>query len=500
MPPTVATAAYFAVIVWLLQRISRDGPRHSPALWIPTVWFGIMLSKPVIYWFGEQRGTVAMANYIDGSPIDRNVHLLLLVAAAVALFRRRVGWHTIFAARRPVWIFYAYLALSIAWSDHPYVSFKRYIRDIGHIVMALLILTDRHPMEAVRHVFVRCTVALIPLSLLTIKYYPDVGRYYHRWTDQVLYAGVTTTKNSLGVLAMLGGLFMVWHITERASRGAPGRRARALWPEASVLLACVWLVHLANSATATACLLLGAVLFFGARLTLAGRDTKWTVGVLTVAACAAGLALWSPTVRGAVAQGLGRDPTLTTRTDIWAAVFDLPTEPLFGAGFASVWLTPEGQALGLALNIPHSHNGYAETYLNSGAIGLALLLVVLALAATQSARVLRVNATAGAFYVAMVLTGAVYNFSEPTFNNGHAFGVLIFLIALSPPTVGQLWADSARPRTTQSVRKTLWPRQRRPLAKQLGRGTRIRRSQGARGSVDAGSDGAGTTASTSIGR
>jgi exopolysaccharide production protein ExoQ len=73
---------------------------------------------------------------------------------------------------------------------------------------------------------------------------------------------------------------------------------------------------------------------------------------------------------GSVFQALGRNSTLTGRTDIWAAVLPMARNPLVGAGFESFWLSPSvHQRLadlfpGLPLN--EAHNGYIEVYLELG--------------------------------------------------------------------------------------------------------------------------------------
>jgi O-antigen ligase len=413
-----------------------------------------MLSKPVMYWFDAGSGGEGdLGAYLDGSPGDRNIHIFLICVGLAVLLRRRINWSAVFREYRVVWLFYAYAALSVSWSYYPLVSLKRVIRELGSVLMLLIIITDSHGLEAVRRVFVRCAVVLLPLSVLFIKYYPDIGRYYHRWTYQVQYAGVTTNKNSLGALAMLGGLFLLWHLAESWKGQTFSQRVAAVGPEAGVLLLCLWLLRIADSATALGCFILGSVLFVVGRHLLAGRSVKWTAGLLTAVGLAGWLVLWSSDLRGWVAQSLGRDTTLTTRTDIWAAVLGLRTDPLFGVGFASVWLTPKGWALSQRLSIPHAHSGYLETYLNTGMVGVALLIAVLLLAVKQAARHLSARTSVGAFFAAVVLTGVVYNFTEAAFNNGHAVGLVLWLIALCSPELASVRQNG---QLTPLERKPKW--------------------------------------------
>ena len=43
---------------------------------------------------------------------------------------------------------------------------------------------------------------------------------------------------------------------------------------------------------------------------------------------------------GGMVSALGKDPTLTGRTEIWGFVLGLHTNPLVGTGFESFWLGP----------------------------------------------------------------------------------------------------------------------------------------------------------------
>ena len=422
-----------------------------------------MLSKPVTYWVNAGTATqLDLDAYIDGSPIDRNILIFLMCAGLFVLLRRRVDWSTLVGKHSAVWIFYAYAFLSVSWSDYPLVSLKRLLRDLGSVEMILILITDSAGLEAVRRVFVRLAVTLVPLSVLFIKYYPAIGRYTHRWSYETQYAGVTTNKNSLGVLAMVGGLFLLWHITESWKGRTYSQRLAAVAPEASVLVMCVWILNIANSATSFACFVLGAVVFIACRSAFNGVSIKKTVTAVIVIALFGWLALLASELRGFVAQSLGRAPTLTERTDIWAAALALRTNPIIGTGFASFWLSPEGWGLSEKLSISHSHNGYLETYLNGGVVGVVLLVAVLLLAVKQAARHLFARTPAGAFFVAFVLSGILYNFPEVTFNNGNAVGLLLWLIALFGPARELVQTQSAQGRL--GLQRRAIPALRRPAS------------------------------------
>src|SRR6188768_3548492 len=153
----------------------------SGALWVPLLWFAIIGTRPVSFWLnpGERPDTVE--RYLEGSPLDAAGYMILLALGIAILLRRRIDWGQVVKSNKVLVVFFAYCLISLAWSDFFFVGFKRYIKDCGNVV--------------------------IPLSMLFIKYMPDIGRYYDPWTWQPMYRGVAGEKNALGATVAFGALF-----------------------------------------------------------------------------------------------------------------------------------------------------------------------------------------------------------------------------------------------------------------------------------------------------
>ncbi len=402
----------------------------SPGCWIAFFWLAIIASRPVGYWFVSGTAAADLGTDVSsGSFVDRNTYLALIIVGLIALAHRRINWPSVGAHGKWLWIFYLYLLLSVVWSPYPFVAFKRWFKDTGNVVMVLLILTDDDPLVAVRQVFVRCAYLLIPVSVLCMKYFPDIGRYYNHWTWTASYCGITTSKNALGDSAMVSGLFLLWDLVDiQGVRSLRGHIKRT-WPDLVVLAMCLWILGVAESATALTCFILGAVVFFASRSTWVRSNLArlgwYGLGVVLVMLAFTVL----PGFRGAVAGVLNRDVTLTGRTVIWERVMDLGINPIFGSGFASAWLTPKGYALADELGIPHAHNGYLETYLHSGWIGVLLLLVVLLSAGRAAARQLLDRTVVGPLFMALFLSGVIYNYTEVAFNDSNIIGFGLWLMA-----------------------------------------------------------------------
>jgi O-antigen ligase len=83
---------------------------------------------------------------------------------------------------------------------------------------------------------------------------------------------------------------------------------------------------------------------------------------------------------------LGRDPTLTGRTDIWSAVLHSGSErPWLGYGYNAFWQEWNGPSAAVLTEIgweaPNSHNGLLDLWLELGFAGVGALLIGLISAA-----------------------------------------------------------------------------------------------------------------------
>jgi O-antigen ligase len=79
-----------------------------------------------------------------------------------------------------------------------------------------------------------------------------------------------------------------------------------------------------------------------------------------------------------VARLLGRDPTLTGRTEIWKDLLIFDYNWILGTGYESFWLGERLiQVWTEAGYITQAHNGYLEIYLNLGIVGLFILVGML---------------------------------------------------------------------------------------------------------------------------
>jgi exopolysaccharide production protein ExoQ len=418
MNPLVASLVYACGIAGLFYLDRDNSVRTSKALWLPVIYLWVIGSRPVSVWLGL--GPPAGADVqLDGSPLDRVFFAVLLIAAIGVLVHRGRRALTFLNANWPILIYFLFCLLSIFWSDFPGVALKRWVKAIGDLLMILLVVTDEQPVAALRRLFSRTGFILIPVSLLFVKYYPSLGRGYDEWTGLQMFTGATLNKNMLGVITFVLLLGVVWRVLALLrSDEMPQHRRRHLLAQATLLVLGVDLLMITNSATSSVCFVIGAGLLLTTSLRFVRRNVA-TVHVLVLALVVTASSFMLLAGKASVANTLGRDATLSGRTDIWAAVIPMAPNPLVGAGFESFWLSPRVRATLWELfpNLPlnEAHNGYIEIYLELGWVGVGLIGLILIDGYRRSIKAFRRQPVLGGLLIAYVLCAMVYSLTEAGF-------------------------------------------------------------------------------------
>jgi O-antigen ligase len=431
MSPDIATVVYGLVIValFLLDRDRKS--RASSALWIPVAWVSIGASRMVSQWFGVAPAMESPDQYLEGSPLDRLILAGLLAVGLMVLLARGRRAGMFLRANGPILLFFLYGAVSVLWSDYPDVAFKRWTKAVGDVVMVLVVLTDPDPSAAVKRLLSRTSFLLIPLSVLLVKYYPELGRGYHPWDWIPYYTGVSTEKNGLGLVCLVFGLGSLWRFLEAFYSEERPRRAGPLVAHGAVLAMVMWLFQQANSATSLVCFLLGCALIGVTRLPRLARTR--TAGYLLVGVVVFlslfGLFL---DVGTDLVEAMGRDATFTGRTALWDELLRMTVDPWFGAGFESFWLGQRVETMWRKYywHPNQAHNGYLEVFLNLGWMGVALLGLIMVWGYRNVIGAFRQDQEAGRLRLAYFVVAVVYNLTEAAFQVLHPLWIA-FLLAIT---------------------------------------------------------------------
>jgi len=434
MPPPLALALTTIFVLVVFRRDSRAYGRGLGALWIPLIWLLLSGSRFLGQWLVILQGGSADAPDAmleDGSAIDRVVFSALIIGGLLVLRQRRVRVLDVVRSNVFVTAFFLYCFLAIFWSDFPYVALKRYVKVVGHPVMALVVLTEPDVTIGLRRLMKRVGIVLISYSVTLIKYFPQIGRGFDSWSGAAVNRGTSTTKNELGYVCMAFGLFFLWNLLNIRLIKDRSTRREELLLSGLLLGLVVWLTGQAQSATSTACLVLGGVLMVLLSSRLVSKRYIWVYAVAAV--LIVGFAESVLGLSSAVMGAFGRDATLTDRTEVWADVLRLAPNPLIGAGFESFWLGPRLDVLYAKWwwKPTQAHNGYIETYLNLGWIGIALWVAMLLWTLWKAGRQLLERFEMGQFQLVLLVVLAIYNITEATFKGVHPLWTLFHVAALS---------------------------------------------------------------------
>jgi len=428
MPSQIASLVFVVGIIALFVFEKRQEQRTSASLWIAVIYFFIIASRPVSVWFGA--GVSSTTDLQDGSPLDAAVYALLYVLAAVVLIGRRTKVTKLLSRSWPVLLFFGYCLISLAWSDYPMVALKRWVKLLGDLMMVLVIVSDPYPMPALKRFLARTAFVLLPVSVLFIKYYPQLGRGYDPWTGAQYFHGISYNKNGLGAICLFWGIAFTWLFAEAFPEW---RRKRTPFLIAAVVLSMsVWSLTKASSATSQSCLLMAAILITMARI-------RWISRLPVILHCAVlgmvGAAYVVLFVDTSALGMLNRDPTLTGRTELWDAIFKIPQNPIVGAGYESFWTGWRIETLWSTFwwRPTQAHNGFIEIFINLGGIGIFLLALMWFVAYSRAISAVRRREAWGALLLAYIVITIPYNFTEATFRTQNLTWLFLLLAVSGIP-------------------------------------------------------------------
>jgi len=257
MSPSLALLLWVVVLLGLLCFDPAREPKNSAALWVPVIWLFFLGSRPPAMWLGLSYVSDAAQALEQGNPLDRTVFSVLILLVIAILVSRSFHWGNFVAQNSALACFLAYALLSVAWSDFPLVAFKKWFRDLGLYGLILVVLSDPRPLEAVRTVLRRWGYLSIPLSVVLIKYYPALGKTFSAWGGQE-YTGVSTSKNMLGALCLVSGIFFFWDTIARWHQRRDVRVTRVILLNIAFIGMILWLLNVSASTTSTVCLVVSS--------------------------------------------------------------------------------------------------------------------------------------------------------------------------------------------------------------------------------------------------
>jgi O-antigen ligase len=314
---------------------------------------------------------------------------------------------------------------SVLWAFRPEISFTRFAQQSMIVTSIVLpaMLSDR-TIDLMRGVFLCFVVACI-INVFFVLGGSSIMAQYGSEKVAIGYPGYFSGKNYLGECAAITFLFSIREILYSGWRRMLGI--------ISIVIA-ILLVFWSSSKTALGLALI-APLLSGLTLYLAKTFRISPAVVLSsVPVCYGVLSQLSNFSMARISYAIYGDSTFTGRSIIWDfAQREIGRRPLLGWGYQSFWLVgPDApsivEAPGWVKMMPNAHNGYYDTALEMGYVGLALLIIFLVVNLHGIGRMANRDPVRAWLVLSLALYIIFWNFLESLWMRGFEFLWIVFLV------------------------------------------------------------------------
>ncbi len=288
---------------------------------------------------------------------------LVFILASRANPADKTGWLLPISVCLVCWLS---VSLSYLVSDSTTSSFYM----TGITLSALFLSSYVNSFSALVPGIVIAGIAVLCLSLYWAARYPELGLSQGYWQSGAL-QGIFPHKNSFGLFMLIAYSGQMQRVWSTASRKIPNAFLSVIFASA---------VFASRSANCIIILVLVTVLAVIGLIRFKSKNL-----VIALLAISAMLILYQGSAFSPIFQSLGRDESLTGRTEIWNATFDVFSKsPILGWGWGGVWndASPIAELIRASVGFPvtEAHNAILDSMVQIGLVGSSLILVTLGVA------------------------------------------------------------------------------------------------------------------------
>ena len=357
----------------------------------------------------------------ESYPLIQASFLVIYVATGLVLLRSWRDVLTMLSQEKFVLALLVIVGASVLWSGDPALTGRRIVAFGGTTLVGIHLAVRYRVQRQLQLLAWACGVSMV-LSVTVTLCFPDfgiMGGPIHPGSWRGIYAH----KNTLGRIVAMSLLVFVMLAP---SGGATGRTRTLLWGGAAVSLVLL-VFSTSKAAMLNAVIVLGLVAALGmwlrvprvvpaalASLVVASGifvlevsghwtlprtvsrsiESVWHDGASPAAARSDSLAEPPRTTDApSLEDGLANLTNLSGRSELWGFLLDdVKARPWLGYGYGAFWRAgADGPSAAVLRRVPrwsppHAHNGFLDVWLNTGLLGLVVLVCGLGTAATAAIR------------------------------------------------------------------------------------------------------------------
>lgn len=359
----------------------------------------LLFSGALLPFLWLEGGTFAEADASSGDP---RVQVVWFIIYLITFFLLAARWQyavQVAARNKLLWVLVGIALISVLWSDVPDITLRHGVALIGTTAFGLYFAARYKMIEQQRLLGWALAIAAV-LSLVFALALPSYGvsSGIDAQGDAQGWRGVYSHKNTLGSIMALSTLvFLLLALTSRKRR----------WVAGAGLILSFGLVIFSNSVSGlVVCVSLLALLpVYGA---LRWRITLAVPFLISAWLLMGGVVMWGLYNAETLLGALGRDITLTGRTNLWPLVITMISQrPWLGYGYSGFWEADKGAYFSFALNgfqATGAHNGFLDLWLQLGLLGVLVFVLSFLLAFLRAAAWARLSKATEGLWPLMYLT------------------------------------------------------------------------------------------------
>ncbi len=368
----------------------------------------------------------------SGQPVDPLTPILFTSIYAVTLLlsvaRRkifvRVATKEIF-----IWLLVGLAMASVYWTLGPELTPRRSVLLLGSTIFAVYV-SARYSLREQLQFLAWAFGIIVVLSFVFAIAVPSYGlmTFQEEGVHAGAWRGIMMHKNILGRMMCLSSIVFLLLATGDSTSNR--RSSRIFW--AGFVLSVALIILSTSKSAIVVCVTMTTILpLYKA---LRGKYTTLVPILIAVVLVGGGAATLLLDNLEVIAGALGKDLTLTGRTDIWAVMLEMISQrPLFGYGYNGFWMGWDSEASAyvwrtLEWECPYAHNGFMDLLAELGISGLALFLVSFAIATFKAISLARQTKTVEGLWPLLYLTYLImYNITESSLLSSNSIYWIVYV-------------------------------------------------------------------------
>ncbi len=333
-----------------------------PLVFLACAGFPLSQNDPGVFLSGS--ASIFQAPSFEPFGTELQISMWSIVVLMMLPSRKRI-WELLKASPVVVALMLLIL-LSSVWADHPFAVFRRGMLVNLTLLLGFYLIARFNPEERL-NLILGIGIFSVITSFMTAVLLPRINQGFgNGWQ------GIFGNKNALAIFLFffLSAMFYT----------RPVRIGMRIF---RILILCGGVVLVGLSQSRGGWFVVAMLFLFVLVSNFVNLFERRNAVLITVLGLPiAGGLLWVFTQNlGTIAYAVGKDPGLSNRTIIWAAVWPaILKRPILGYGYGGFWNGLEGESgyvlLRVGTSLVHAHNGLLNLWLDIGLVGVALALFI----------------------------------------------------------------------------------------------------------------------------